>query len=40
MTRAPYWHDSNCALYLGDAHETLAHLPGGSADCIVTSPPY
>jgi site-specific DNA-methyltransferase (cytosine-N4-specific) len=40
MTLAPYWHDSSSALYVGDAREVLAELPAGSADCIVTSPPY
>jgi site-specific DNA-methyltransferase (cytosine-N4-specific) len=27
-------------LYVGDAREVLAEMPDGSADCIVTSPPY
>jgi DNA modification methylase len=40
MTRAPYWHDASSALYVGDAGAVLADLPDGSADCIVTSPPY
>lgn len=40
MTRAPYWHDSTSALYVGDARAVLAGLPDGSANCIVTSPPY
>jgi DNA modification methylase len=40
MTAAPYWHDSANMLYLGDARGVLAQLPDGSADCIVTSPPY
>lgn len=40
MTRVPFWEDSTSALYVGDAREVLAGMPGGSADCIVTSPPY
>jgi site-specific DNA-methyltransferase (cytosine-N4-specific) len=40
MIRAPYWHDAPSALYVGDAGAVLADLPDGSADCIVTSPPY
>ncbi len=40
MTRPPYWNDSTAALYVGDARDVLAEMPGGSADCIVTSPPY
>jgi len=40
MTRAPYWQDASSALYVGDAGAVLADLPDGSADCIVTSPPY
>jgi DNA modification methylase len=40
MTRAPFWEDSTSALYVGDAREVLSGMPGGSADCIVTSPPY
>jgi DNA modification methylase len=27
-------------LYVGDARAVLAGMPGQSADCIVTSPPY
>jgi site-specific DNA-methyltransferase (cytosine-N4-specific) len=37
---APYWRDSTSALYVGDAREVLSEMPDGSADCIVTSPPY
>jgi|SRR5208282_6311560 len=37
---APYWHDAASTLYAGDARDVLASLPDGSADCIVTSPPY
>ncbi len=40
MTAAPYWHDASSALYVGDARDVLAEMPDGSADCIVTSPPY
>ena len=40
MTLVPYWHDSASALYVGDARDVLAGMPDGSADCIVTSPPY
>jgi DNA modification methylase len=40
VTRAPYWHDATSALYVGDAFDVLADMPDGSADCIVTSPPY
>jgi site-specific DNA-methyltransferase (cytosine-N4-specific) len=40
MTKSAYWHDSTSALYVGDARDVLAQLPAGSADCIVTSPPY
>jgi DNA modification methylase len=38
--RAPYWRDATSTLYLGDAREVLSEMPDGSADCIVTSPPY
>jgi DNA modification methylase len=40
MTPVPYWRDSASALYVGDASDVLADMPDGSADCIVTSPPY
>jgi DNA modification methylase len=40
ITAAPYWHDAASALYVGDARAVLAGMPDGSADCIVTSPPY
>lgn len=36
----PYWSDDTVTLLLGDARETLAGMPDGSVDCIVTSPPY
>ncbi len=38
--RAPYWRQATTALYLGDARQILSEMPDGSADCIVTSPPY
>lgn len=40
MVRQPYWTDGQTALHLGDAQEVLGEMPAGSADCIVTSPPY
>jgi len=40
VTTAPFWHDARSAIYLGDACDVLAAMPAGSADCIVTSPPY
>jgi DNA modification methylase len=40
VSREPFWRDSASALYVGDARDVLAGLPDGSADCIVTSPPY
>ena len=40
MTPAPFWEDARSAIYLGDAYDVLAAMPAGSADCIVTSPPY
>ncbi len=38
--RSPYWRDSTSTLYVGDARHVLAEMTTGSADCIVTSPPY
>ena len=35
-----YYQDEHVTLHHGDAATTLARLPGGSVDCIVTSPPY
>ncbi len=35
-----YYTDDQVTLLLGDAHDTLAQMPDGSVDCIVTSPPY
>lgn len=37
---SPYYTDDNVTLWHGDASETLAQLPAGSVDCIITSPPY
>ena len=39
-TTAPYYADDHVTLWHGDAATTLAKLPDGSVDCIVTSPPY
>jgi DNA modification methylase len=38
--QTPFWRDATSALYVGDARAVLAGMPAGSADCIVTSPPY
>ena len=35
-----YYQDEWVTLHHGDAAATLATLPSGSVDCIVTSPPY
>lgn len=35
-----YYADDQVALHHGDALEVARHLESGSADCIVTSPPY
>lgn len=35
-----YWSDGQINLLVGDALDVLAQMPGGSADCAVTSPPY
>jgi len=35
-----YWSDPTTTLHVGDARDVLAAMPDGSADCIVTSPPY
>src|SRR6266704_2010737 len=40
MTTPPFWCDTGAAIYVGDACDVLATMPRGSADCIVTSPPY
>ena len=40
MMQTPYWHDSASALYVGDALGVLSGMSTGSANCIVTSPPY
>lgn len=36
----PYCQDDSVTLHHGDALEVAKTLPNGSADCIVTSPPY
>lgn len=36
----PYFTDDSVTLHLGDALDITRTLPTGSADCIVTSPPY
>ncbi|MBN6050789.1 site-specific DNA-methyltransferase, partial [Nonomuraea sp. RK-328] len=40
VVKQPYWTNGKATLYLGDAQEVLAEMPAGSADCIITSPPY
>ena len=35
-----YYQDESVTLHLGDALDVARELPDGSADCIVTSPPY
>jgi hypothetical protein len=35
----PYWSDGTATLYTGQAGGTLAELPAGSVDCVVTQPP-
>jgi site-specific DNA-methyltransferase (cytosine-N4-specific) len=37
---APYYSDESVTLYHGDALNVARTLDDGSADCIVTSPPY
>lgn len=37
---APYYRDEHVTLLLGDALDVLRTFPDGSADCVVTSPPY
>ena len=34
------WLNKRCALFEGDAFETLRGLPSESVNCVVTSPPY
>ena len=36
----PYFQGGGVTLYLGDALDVARRLPGGSVDCIATSPPY
>ena len=40
MSGQPYYADESVTLYHGDALDVARTLPDGSADCIVTSPPY
>lgn len=40
MVPTIYYRDTNAMLHVGDALDILSKLPDGSADCIVTSPPY
>ena len=40
MSMEPFWRDPASTIYVGDARDVLAAMPDGSADCIVTSPPY
>ncbi len=40
MIATTYWSDPTTTLHVGDARDVLAAMPDGSADCIVTSPPY
>jgi site-specific DNA-methyltransferase (cytosine-N4-specific) len=40
LTPQPFWSDTSATLHVGDAREILATMLTGSADCIVTSPPY
>jgi DNA modification methylase len=35
-----FFSDNNATIHVGDALDILTTMPGGSADCIVTSPPY
>lgn len=37
---SPYYQDDSVTLHHGDALDVARALPDGSADCIVTSPPY
>lgn len=36
----PYYEDDQVTIYHGDALQVLADLPDGSADVLVTDPPY
>jgi DNA modification methylase len=38
--QTPYAESQPWTLYVGDARAVLARMPDGSANCIVTSPPY
>jgi len=36
----PFVNDADFVLYVGDACDVLRSIPNGTADCVVTSPPY
>lgn len=36
----PYYEDSSCVIYNGDALAVLAALPPASVDAVITDPPY
>lgn len=38
--RDAQWRSKDCALYEGDAEDTLRSLPDECVNCVVTSPPY
>lgn len=40
MVTTIYLSNPAMTLHVGDARDVLAAMPGESADCIVTSPPY
>jgi site-specific DNA-methyltransferase (cytosine-N4-specific) len=40
MTRPPFYRSIRAAIHVGDARDVLTTMAAGSADCIVTSPPY
>ena len=40
MVTTIYWSNPAATLHAGDARDVLTAMPDGSADCIVTSPPY
>ena len=37
---APYYHTDEGAAFLGDSEKLLSHIPSGSVDLIMTSPPF
>ena len=40
LNRLPHNDGDPWTMYAGDARSVLASMPAGSADCVVTSPPY